>query len=246
MHGIGTLINVVAILLGGIVGLFLKKGLSQKLMDSVMKAIGVAVMFVGISGALTGLLKIGEGGKIETSGTMLMIISLILGTFVGELLKIEDRLESVGEKLKSAVKAKDGGSFVEGFVTTTLIFCVGAMAIVGSLEDGLSGNFTTLAAKSILDGIMALIIASTMGVGVLFSAIPVFIYQGAITLLAEFISPVLSDQLVLNLSYIGSALIFGIGVNQLFGKKIKTGNMLPALLIPIVYELFTKLVLPLF
>ncbi len=246
MHGIGTLINVVAILLGGFIGLFLKKGLSQKLMDSVMKAIGVAVMFVGISGALTGLLKIGEGGKIETSGTMLMIISLILGTFVGELLKIEDRLESVGEKLKSAVKAKDGGNFVEGFVTTTLIFCVGAMAIVGSLEDGLSGNFTTLAAKSILDGIMALIIASTMGVGVLFSAIPVFIYQGAITLLAEFISPVLSDQLVLNLSYIGSALIFGIGVNQLFGKKIKTGNMLPALLIPIVYELFTKLVLPLF
>ncbi len=241
MHGIGTLINVGAILLGGFVGLFLKKGLSQKLMDSVMKAIGVAVMFVGISGALTGLLKIGEGGKIETSGTMLMIISLILGTFVGELLKIEDRLESVGEKLKSAVKAKDGGNFVEGFVTTTLIFCVGAMAIVGSLEDGLTGDFTTLAAKSILDGIMALIISSTMGVGVLFSAIPVFLYQGAITLLAEVISPVLSDSLVLNLSYIGSALIFGIGVNQLFGKKIKTGNMLPALLVPIVYEIIINL-----
>jgi len=175
-----------------------------------------------------------------------MIISLILGTFIGELLKIEDRLESVGEKLKKAVKAKNSGNFVEGFVTTTLIFCVGAMAIVGSLEDGLTGDFSMLAAKSVLDGIMAIIVASTMGIGVLFSAIPVFIYQGAITLLAEFISPVLSDQLVLNLSYIGSALIFGIGVNQVFGKKIKTGNMLPALLIPIVYELFTKLVLPLF
>lgn len=246
MHGLGTLINVAAILLGGFIGLFVKKGLNEKLMDSVMKAIGVAVMFVGISGALTGLLKITEGGKIETSGTMLMIISLILGTFIGELLKIEDRLESVGEKLKKAVKAKNSGNFVEGFVTTTLIFCVGAMAIVGSLEDGLTGDFSMLAAKSVLDGIMAIIVASTMGIGVLFSAIPVFIYQGAITLLAEFISPVLSDQLVLNLSYIGSALIFGIGVNQVFGKKIKTGNMLPALLIPIVYELFTKLVLPLF
>ena len=245
MHGLGTLINVAAILLGGFIGLFLKKGLSQKLIDSVMKAIGVAVMFVGISGALTGLLKITDG-EIQTSGTMLMIISLILGTFIGELLKIEDRLESVGEKLKTAVKSKDGGNFVEGFVTTTLIFCVGAMAIVGSLEDGLTGNFTTLAAKSILDGIMALIVASTMGVGVLFSAIPVFLYQGAITLLSEFISPILSDSLVLNLSYIGSALIFAIGVNQVFGKKIKTGNMLPALLIPIIYELFTKLVLPLF
>ncbi|MBQ7799103.1 MAG: DUF554 domain-containing protein, partial [Oscillospiraceae bacterium] len=195
---------------------------------------------------LTGLLKITEGGKIETSGTMLMIISLILGTFVGELLKIEDRLERVGEKLKKAVKAKNSGNFVEGFVTTTLIFCVGAMAIVGSLEDGLTGDFSMLAAKSVLDGIMAIIVASTMGIGVLFSAIPVFIYQGAITLLAEFISPVLSPELVLNLSYIGSALIFGIGVNQVFGKKIKTGNMLPALLVPIVYELFTKLVLPLF
>ncbi|MBQ8338801.1 MAG: DUF554 domain-containing protein [Oscillospiraceae bacterium] len=246
MHGLGTLINVGAILLGGFIGLFVKKGLNEKLMDSVMKAIGVAVMFVGISGALTGLLKITEGGKIETSGTMLMIISLILGTFVGELLKIEDRLERVGEKLKKAVKAKNSGNFVEGFVTTTLIFCVGAMAIVGSLEDGLTGDFSMLAAKSVLDGIMAIIVASTMGIGVLFSAIPVFIYQGAITLLAEFISPVLSPELVLNLSYIGSALIFGIGVNQVFGKKIKTGNMLPALLIPIVYELFTKLVLPLF
>ena len=135
MHGIGTLINVGAILLGGFVGLFVKKGLNEKLMDSVMKAIGVAVMFVGISGALTGLLKITEGGSIETSGTMLMIISLILGTFVGELMKIEDRLESVGEKLKGAVRAKDSGNFVESFVNTTLIFCVGAMAIIGSLED---------------------------------------------------------------------------------------------------------------
>jgi len=246
MHGLGTLINTAAVLVGGVVGLFLKKGLNQKLMDSIMKAIGVAVMFVGISGALTGLLKIGENGAIETSGTMLMIISLILGTFIGELLKIEDRLEAVGEKLKKAVKSKDGGNFVEGFVTTTLIFCVGAMAIVGALEDGLTGNFSMLAAKSVLDGIMAIIVASTMGVGVLFSAIPVFLYQGAITLLAEFISPVLSDQLILNLSYIGSALIFGIGINQVFGKKIKTGNMLPALLVPIIYELITKLITPLF
>ncbi|MBE6789207.1 MAG: DUF554 domain-containing protein [Ruminococcaceae bacterium] len=246
MHGLGTLINVIAILAGGFIGLFVKKGLNQKLLDSVMKAIGVAVMFVGISGALTGLLKITEGGAIETSGTMLMIVSLILGTFIGELLKIEDRLESIGEKLKGAVKAKDGGNFVEGFVTTTLIFCVGAMAIVGSLEDGLTGDFSMLAAKSVLDGIMAIIVASTMGIGVLFSAIPVLLYQGAITLLAEFISPILSNELVLNLSYIGSALIFGIGVNQVFGKKIKTGNMLPALLIPIVYELFNKLILPLF
>ena len=246
MHGLGTLINVAAILICGTIGLFIKKGLNQKIIDSVMRAIGVAVMFVGISGALTGLLYVKPDGSLETQGAMMLIISLILGTFLGELLKIEDGLENIGNKLKDKVKSKDGGNFTEAFVSTTLIFCVGAMAIVGSLNDGLRGDYSMLAAKSVLDGIIALITASTMGVGALFSAIPVLIYQGAITLLAEFISPILSEQLISNLSYIGSALIFGIGVNQVFGKKIKTGNMLPALLIPIIYELFTKLILPLF
>ncbi len=246
MHGLGTIINAAAIILCGAIGLFIKRGLSQKLIDSVTRAIGIAVMFIGISGALSGLLRANTNGSLETQGTMLLIISLILGTFLGELLKIEDRLEAVGEKLKKAVKAGSGGNFVEGFVTTTLIFCVGAMAIVGSLNDGLTGDFSMLTAKSVLDGIMALITASTMGVGVLFSAIPVLIYQGAITLLSEFISPILSAELIANLSYVGSALIFGIGVNLVFGKKIKTGNMLPALLVPITYEIFTKLILPLF
>lgn len=246
MHGLGTLINTAAILVCGTIGLFIKKGLNQKMMDSVTRAIGVSVMFIGISGALTGLLQANTDGSIQTQGTMLMIVSLILGTFLGELVNIEDRLESVGEKLKKTVKSKDSGNFVEAFVTTTLIFCVGAMAIVGALNDGLTGDFSMLAAKSVLDGIMSIIVASTMGVGVLFSAIPVFIYQGAITLLAELISPILSAELVSNLSYIGSALIFGIGINLTFGKKIKTGNMLPALLIPIIYELFIKLILPLF
>lgn len=246
MHGLGTIINVVAILICGGIGLFIKKGLNQKIIDSVMRGIGVAVMFIGISGTLTGLLKVNTDGSIETQGAMMLIISLILGTFLGELLKIEDRLESVGDFLKSKVKSKDGGNFTEAFVSTTLIFCVGAMAIVGSLNDGLTGDYSMLAAKSVLDGMIALITASTLGVGALFSVIPVAIYQGGITLLAEFISPILSEQLISNLSYVGSALIFGIGVNQVFGKKIKTGNMLPALLIPIIYELFNKLILPLF
>ena len=246
MHGLGTIINVAAILVFGAIGLFIKKGLNQKIIDSVMKAVGVAVMFVGISGALTGLLKVNADGSLETQGAMMLIISLIVGTFLGEILKIEDRLESAGDFLKSKVKAKDSGNFTEAFVSTTLIFCVGAMAIVGSLNDGLTGDYSMLAAKSVLDAIIALITASTLGVGALFSVIPVALYQGGITLLAEFISPILSNELVANLSYVGSALIFGIGVNQVFGKKIKTGNMLPALLIPIIYELFVKLILPLF
>ena len=211
-----------------------------------MKAIGVATVFIGISGAMAGLLKVNEGGSIETQGTMLLIISLLVGTFLGELLKIEDKLEGMGDFIKSKIKSKDDGNFTESFVTSTLIFCVGAMAIVGSLNDGLTGDYSMLAAKSILDGLIALIMASTLGVGTLFSIFPVVLYQGSITLLAKFISPILSAELVSNLSYVGSALIFCIGINQIFGKKIKTGNMLPALLIPIIYELFTKLILPLF
>ncbi len=238
MHGLGTIINTVAVLICGGIGLFIKKGVSQNIMDSVVKAIGIAVLFIGINGVLSEMLVITEG-SIETQGTMLLIISLIIGAFLGEVLKIEDRLDMLGEKLKKAVKSKDGGNFVEGFVNTTLIFCVGAMAIVGSLNDGLTGDYSMLAAKSILDGIMALLMASTLGVGVLFSAIPVFIYQGAITLLAEFIAPILSETLISNLSLVGSAMIFAIGVNLVFGKKIKTGNLLPALLIPIIYELIS-------
>lgn len=245
MHGLGTIINTAAILLCGTVGLFIKKGISQKITDSIVKAIGIAVMFIGISSTLTEMLVI-EENSLNTQGTLLLIISLIIGAFFGEILKIEDRLDNLGEKLKQTVKAKDSGNFVEGFVTTTLIFCVGAMAIVGSLNDGLNGDYSMLLAKSVLDGIMALIMASTLGVGVLFSAATVFVYQGLITLLAEFISPILSDLLVSNLSLVGSALIFAIGINLVFGKKIRTGNLLPALTIPIIYELILKLIIPLF
>ncbi len=232
----GTIINTAAVVLGALLGLILNRRVNKALLDNIMKAVGVSVMFIGISGALTGMLKI-QNGKIDSTGAMLLIISLVLGTLIGELIKIEDRLESIGEKLKKAVKSKSDGKFVDGFVTTTLITCVGAMAIVGALEDGLTGDYSMLLAKSLLDGIVAIILASTMGLGVLFSAIPLFVYQGAITLLSGVISPVLSDNLILNLSYIGSALIFSIGVNQVFGKKLKTGNMLPALLIPIIYEI---------
>ena len=245
MHGLGTIINTAAILVCGAIGLFIKKGINQKITDSIIKAIGLSVMFIGISSTLKEMLII-DGNSLNTQGTLLLIISIIIGAFFGEILKIEDRLDSLGEKLKATVKAKDSGSFVEGFVTTTLIFCVGAMAIVGSLNDGLKGDYSMLLAKSVLDSIMALIMASTLGVGVLFSAATVFVYQGLITLLAKFISPILSDALISNLSLVGSALIFAIGINLVFNKKLKTGNLLPALIVPIIYELILKLIIPLF
>ena len=167
---------------------------------------------------------------------MLMISSLVIGTIIGELLKIEDHLDRLGEKLKKTFKAENNHGFVNGFVTNALVVCVGAMAVVGSLEEGLTGDFSTLFAKAMLDCIISLVFASTLGLGVLFAAVPLLIYQGSITLLAGAISPIMSDVLISNLSYIGSVLIFAIGLNLLFSTRIKVGNMIPALLIPIAYE----------
>lgn len=236
MTGLGTIVNVLAILAGGFVGLFIKKGLKDSLQDMIMKVLGISTMFIGASGALCGLLTF-KDGVLSTKGTMLMIFSLVLGSLLGELVRIEDRLDTMGEKLKSLVKAGKNTHFVEGFVTNTLVVCVGAMAIMGSLQDGLNSDPTTLFAKSILDGVICIVFTSTMGVGAMFAVIPMAIYQGGITLLAKFIEPYLTDSMVSDMSYIGSVLIFAIGINLAFGKKFKVGNMLPAIIVPIVYNL---------
>jgi uncharacterized membrane protein YqgA involved in biofilm formation len=207
-----------------------------------MNALGLAVMFIGISGALQGLITVNKDG-LETRNIMLMIVSLAVGAFIGEMIDLERRMEGMGEFLKAKLKVKGekGQDFVEGFVNSTLLFCVGAMAIIGSLRDGLTGNADMLYSKALLDGTASIFYASTLGIGVFFSVIPLGIYQGLITLSAKLIKPFLSDQLILNISFIGSVLIFGIGVNMIFGKKIKCGNILPAILIPIVYEFIKKL-----
>ena len=240
MIGLGTIVNVIAVLAGGFVGLFLKKGISDRLQDMIMKVLGLSTMFIGASGALAGLLSVSDG-VITTKGTMLMIFSLVIGSILGELIRIEDRLETLGEKLKRSVKAGENGHFVEAFVTNTLVICVGAMAIMGSLQDGLSGDPTTLFAKSILDGVIAIVFTSTLGVGAMFAVIPLAIYQGGITLLSKFIEPYLIGNMVPDMSYIGSILIFAIGINLAFGKRFKVGNMLPSILIPIIYNLILQI-----
>ncbi len=240
MIGLGTIVNVIAVLLGGFIGLFIKKGLSMRLQDMIMKVLGLSTMFIGASGALAGLLSV-KDGVISTKGTMLMIFSLVIGSILGEIIRIEDRLETLGEKLKKSVKAGENGHFVEAFVTNTLVICVGAMAIMGSLQDGLSGDPTTLFAKSILDGVIAIVFTSTLGVGAMFAVIPLAIYQGGITILSRFIEPYLVGNMVPDMSYIGSVLIFAIGINLAFGKKFKVGNMLPSILIPIIYNLILQI-----
>lgn len=239
MIGLGTIINTVAVLTGGLLGLLIKKGFAQRFEKILMQVLGLSTIFIGISGVLKYMLTI-ENGSLSTRGTMLLIFSLVIGAILGQLLDIEDKMEKLGVKLKNAVKVKDDkdNRFVEGFVTASLIICVGAMAIVGSMQEGLSGNYTMLLAKSLLDFALVVILAAAYGIGVAFSAIPIFVYQGSITLIAALFGSVISDTLIGELSFMGSALIFCVGVNLVKEKTFKVANMLPALLIPIIVELW--------
>ena len=232
---LGTIANVAAIIIGGMAGLVLKKLLSSRITDTVMQGVGLAVIIIGLSGALGAAFTVTDG-KLSSDHILLMIVSLAAGALIGELIKIESRLDSLGKFIESKfAKPGETSNFAQGFVTATLIFCVGSMAIVGALEDGINQNSAILYAKSALDGITAMILASTLGIGVLFSAIAVGIYQGSITLLAIFIAPHLSDVVVTQISLVGSVLIMAIGVNMLKIAKIKVGNLLPAIFIPVIY-----------
>lgn len=240
--GIGTIVNTLAVLGGGALGLFLKSGLKERFKEILMQALGLSTIFIGISGGLRGLLTI-SGDQLTTTNTLLMILCLVLGALVGEAINIDGAMNRLGAFIKRKVGAKDNeNTFVQGFVSTTLIICTGAMAIVGSFQDALIGDPSMLFAKSALDAVLAAIFASALGIGVLFSAIPLFLYQGALTLMAGWIKPVLSDLMIFNLSFIGSLLIFLIGVNLLFDRRIRVGNFLPALLfavfLPMVMGLF--------
>lgn len=242
MVGVGTLANMAAIVIGAGIGILIKGGLKQRFQQTIMNALGLAVMFIGISGALQGLFVVEDTG-LQTQNMMIMIVSLALGALIGEIIDIEARLDRMGEWIKNSLKVngEKGQNFVEGFVSSSLLFCIGAMAIIGSLQDGLSADASMLYAKAFIDGTVAIFFASTLGIGVFFSIIPLGIYQGLITLSAKFVEPFLSEQLISNLSFIGSILIFGIGINMIFGKKIKCGNLLPAVIIPILYEMLIYL-----
>ena len=236
MMGLGTIVNVAAVVAAGFIGVLVKGGIKERFQSTIMAVLGISTMFIGAAGTLQEMFVI-ENGSISTQGTMLLVLSLIIGAFIGELLNIEARLEKLGEWLKDKVKAKNDTKFVDAFVNSTLVICVGAMAIVGSLQDGLTGDHNTLFVKAALDFPIILIFASTLGIGAVFSAIPLGIYQGVITLCAGLISPYLNDTLISNLTLVGSAMIFAIGVNLAFGKKFKVGNFLPGLLVPVIYEL---------
>ena len=235
MIGLGTIINTLAVIVGGLIGMCLKNGLKKNLQDILMQACGVATIFIGASGTLAKMFVI-ENDIISTQGTMLLIFSLVLGGLVGEAINIEEKMDFLGEKIKKAVKAEKDNLFVEGFVNVSLIICVGAMAIVGSIQDGISGDYSLLTTKAVLDLVIVVVFASTYGLGAVFSAVPIFLYQGGITLIAAVGGSFLSEAIISDLSFIGNALIFCVGVNIAFGKKFRVGNMLPALIVPVIYH----------
>ena len=228
---LGTIVNALAIIVGGSVGLIIKGGLKEKYKDIIMKTLALSVMFVGLQSALGGLLD-------EDVEPILYIVSLVFGSAIGEKIDIEKRLNNLGDKIQNKLGQKGGENNISvGFVTASLVFCVGTMAILGSIDSGINGNHSTLFAKSVLDGVFSTIYASTLGLGVLFSAVAVFIYQGTITMAATVIEPYLTTNMIREMSIVGGIMIFSLGINMMEIKKIKVGNMLPAILIPVIYYL---------
>lgn len=232
----GTVVNVIAVVIGGLIGVFLKKRIRNEIMENVMKAEGVAVLIIGINGVLTNMLSVGEDGKLSESGGLVLLISLALGAFVGEVLKIDDGLGRLGKWVEGKF-GSDG--FSKGFVSAFIIFCVGSMSIIGAINDGLSGDSSVLFVKSTLDFITAAVLASAMGIGVVFACVPLFVYQGAISLFAAYIKPFIEayPEMMSQFSAVGYAIIICIGINFIVGRKIKTANLLPAMAVPLMYNL---------
>lgn len=235
MRGLGTIINTVSVLAAGLLGMRLKNGLKKKTQDALMQSCGVATIFIGASGTLSKMFII-DNGTLDTQGSMLLILSLVIGALIGEWLDIEGKMDSLGEKMKALARAQNDNLFVEGFVNISLIICVGAMAIVGSIQDGISGDYSLLETKAVIDFVVVLVFASSYGLGCVFSSILIFLYQGSITLVAALAGSFIPEIIIQDLSFVGSAMIFCVGLNVGFGKKIRIGNMLPALIVVILLE----------
>lgn len=234
MTGLGTLINTGAIIAGGILGLLSGSRLKDNYRLILNQANGVAVVFIGISGVIGNMIHL-EGDSVSMEGSMMMILSLTIGALIGEFLDIDGHFVCFGEWLKKKTGNAKDAAFVNAFVTASLTVCIGAMAIVGSIQDGISGNYETLAMKAVLDFVIIMVMAASMGKGAVFSAVPVFILQGSVTLLARLAEPLMSAAAVGNLSLTGSVLIFCVGVNLLTDIKFKVANMLPALIIAVAW-----------
>lgn len=232
MYGLGTIINTGAIVAGGLAGILFGRFLKENVQDTLSKCCGVSTLMIGIAGTLEKMLTL-EKGAISSGGSMLLVLCLTVGGVIGELLNLEGAFECFGRWLKEKTgNAKDKG-FVNAFVTASLTVCIGAMAIVGSIQDGLTGDYSVLATKAVLDFIIIMVMSCSLGPGAAFSAIPVAILQGSVTALAGLVRPVMTEAALNNLSLVGSVLIFCVGINLLWGKKIRVANLLPAIVLAV-------------
>ena len=234
MIGLGTIINCIAIVIGGVLGLVFGNLMKERLQEILMTATALCVLFIGIAGALQEMMTV-EGSSLSSGGTMMMIASFAIGSLIGELMNLEYHIERFGEWLKAKSGNSGEAGFVDAFVTASLTVCIGAMAVVGAIQDGMEGDYSILAAKAVLDLIIILIMTASMGKGCIFSAIPVGLFQGSITLLAQFIKPFMTAAALSNLSFVGSMMIFCVGANLFWDMKIRVANMLPGLIIAVLW-----------
>ena len=236
MIGMGTLINAACVLLGGALGFLFGKALKQRYQDIMVAGCGLSTIFIGASGALKYMLVIADGA-LATSGEMMLVISMCLGALIGEVLNIEHHIERFGELLRLRSHSERDPRFIEGFTSASFTLCIGAMAIIGPMNDALYHDYTLLVTKGILDAIIVMALTSSLGKGAVFSVIPLVLWQGLMTLLATLIGPLMTEAELANLSRVGSVLIFCVGINLVFGKKVKVANFLPALVIAVVWAM---------
>jgi len=234
----GTLVNAVAVIVGGLIGLLLKKGIKESYAESINKTLGLAILIIGANGVISNMFAV-EGGKLKSSGELMLVIFLCLGTFAGEIFRLDDRFTKFCNGIEKKFKANN---FASGFINSTVLFCVGAMSIVGSINDGLTGDSSILFIKSALDFVNAIIFGATLGYGVIFSFVPILLYQGGISLLAGTLGGILQGALLEQICMVGYAIIMAIGLNFLLQKKFKTLNMVPALLLPVAYHYILVLI----
>ena len=233
MYGLGTIINTAAIVAGGAGGALFGRFLKENVQDTLTKVCGVSTLFIAITGALEQMLTV-ENGAIVSHGAMLVIGCLTIGAVIGELLNLEGAFERFGEWIKLKTGNARDKRFVDAFVTASLTVCIGAMAIVGSIEDGISGDYSILATKAVLDFIIIMVMSCSMGRGAIFSAIPVAILQGSITVLAGLLRPVMTVGALANLSMVGNVLIFCVGINLVWDKKVRVANLLPSIVAAVI------------
>lgn len=230
MRGLGTIINALAIIVGGVLGICGRRFLKARYQDTIIKATGFAVVFLGAAGTLSKMLSVSADGSLTVNGSMVMIVSLAVGALVGELIDLDVQFERFGDWLKHKTGSDGDNRFTAGFVAASLTVSIGAMAVIGSIQDGIYGDHSTLVAKAILDFIIVLIMASSMGKGCVFSFIPVAVLQGTMTALAAVLAGFMTDAVLWNISLVGNILIFCVGINLVWPKTIKVANLLPALL----------------